>query len=71
MGLFVLTESIPSWMKRPSDLKPCDISIFRSSIQPFWEDEENKNGGTWIIRVKKHMISRVWELLVMAMLGES
>eukprot|EP00116_Pleurobrachia_bachei_P001857 sb/3462119/ len=47
-----------SWMKRPSDLKPCDISIFRSDIQPFWEDEANAHGGTWIIRVRKNLISK-------------
>ena len=34
-----------SWMKRPHDLKPCDIYVFKSGIQPYWEDEGNKNGG--------------------------
>jgi len=59
-----------SWMKRPHDLKPCDISIFRSDIQPFWEDEANKSGGTWIVRIKRQFVSKTWELMVLAMLGE-
>ena len=63
------TTTLHSWMRRPHDLKPCDISIFRSDIQPFWEDEANKNGGTWIVRIKRHYVSRTWEHMVLAMLG--
>ena len=57
-------------MKRPSELKPSDISIFRSDIKPLWEDEANAGGGTWIIRLKKPLASRVWECLILAMIGE-
>ena len=56
-------------MKRPHELKQCDISIFRSDIQPFWEDEMNKEGGTWIVRIKKNMLSRAWEQLILVMIG--
>ena len=57
-------------MKRPSELKPSDISIFRSDIKPLWEDEANAGGGTWIIRLKKPLASRVWECLILAMIGK-
>ncbi|XP_063676709.1 eukaryotic translation initiation factor 4E type 2-like [Bolinopsis microptera] len=73
IGCFQTVEGfweLYSWMKRPHDLKPCDISIFRSDIQPFWEDEANKSGGTWIVRIKRQFVSKTWELMVLAMLGE-
>nr|XP_015196006.1 PREDICTED: eukaryotic translation initiation factor 4E type 2-like [Lepisosteus oculatus] len=35
-----------------------------------WEDEANKNGGKWIIRLRKGLASRFWENIILAMLGE-
>ena len=34
------------------------------------QDEANKHGGKWIIRLKKGLASRCWENLILAMLGE-
>jgi translation initiation factor 4E len=34
------------------------------------QDEANKNGGKWIVRLRKGLSSRYWEILCMAMLGE-
>ena len=34
------------------------------------QDEANRHGGKWIIRLKKGLASRCWENLVLAMLGE-
>ena len=34
------------------------------------QDEANKMGGKWIIRLKKGLASRCWENLILAMLGE-
>ena len=28
------------------------IHIFRAGVRPLWEDEENLNGGRWLIRVR-------------------
>ncbi|KAG8136395.1 hypothetical protein E2320_009341, partial [Naja naja] len=33
-------------------------------------DDANKNGGKWIIRLRKGLASRCWENLILAMLGE-
>lgn len=49
------------------------ILFFLSGSQEncyFLKDELNKNGGKWIIRFKKGLSSRIWENLVLAMLGE-
>lgn len=35
-----------------------------------WQDEANKNGGKWIIRLRKGLASRFWENIILAMLGE-
>lgn len=37
---------------------------------PSWQDDANKNGGKWIIRLRKGLASRCWENLILAMLGE-
>lgn len=60
-----------SHMKRPGDLNGhCDIHLFKQGIKPLWEDEANKDGGKWIVRIRKHFTSRSWENLIMAMVGE-
>jgi hypothetical protein len=28
------------------------IHIFRAGVRPLWEDEENRRGGRWLIRVR-------------------
>ena len=35
-----------------------------------WEDEANKEGGKWIVRLRKGLASRFWENLILAILGE-
>lgn len=35
-----------------------------------WEDEENKQGGKWIIRLKKGVIDRYWEDVLLAVMGD-
>ena len=35
-----------------------------------FQDDANKAGGKWIVRLKKGLASRCWENLVLAMLGE-
>jgi len=31
-----------------------------------WEDDENKRGGKWIIRLKKGVIDRYWDDMLLA-----
>jgi len=58
-------------MKKPSRLPTVsDWHFFKDGIRPFWEDEENKKGGKWIIRVKKGVADRYWEDLLFALVGE-
>lgn len=62
---------IYSHLKRPSTLPSVsDYHIFKKGIRPVWEDEENRKGGKWIIRLKKGVSDRYWEDLLLAMVGD-
>ncbi|RMZ90043.1 hypothetical protein DV736_g2710, partial [Chaetothyriales sp. CBS 134916] len=63
--------AIYSHLKRPSALPTVsDYHIFKDSIRPVWEDEANKKGGKWIVRLKKGVADRYWEELLMAIIGD-
>nr|XP_046185161.1 eukaryotic translation initiation factor 4E family member 2 related sequence 1 isoform X2 [Oncorhynchus gorbuscha]XP_046185162.1 eukaryotic translation initiation factor 4E family member 2 related sequence 1 isoform X2 [Oncorhynchus gorbuscha] len=58
-----------SHLMRPGDLTGhSDFHLFKEGIKPMWEDEANKNGGKWIIRLRKGLASRFWENIILAML---
>ncbi|KAL8828942.1 MAG: hypothetical protein Q9170_006383 [Blastenia crenularia] len=58
-------------LKRPSTLPSVsDYHLFRKGIRPVWEDEENKRGGKWIVRLKKGVADRYWEDLLLAIVGD-
>ncbi|KAL8666797.1 MAG: hypothetical protein Q9168_007404 [Polycauliona sp. 1 TL-2023] len=58
-------------LKRPSTLTAVsDYHLFKKGIRPVWEDEENKRGGKWIVRLKKGVSDRYWEDLLLAIVGD-
>jgi translation initiation factor 4E len=58
-------------LKRPSTLPiVSDYHMFKDQIRPVWEDEENKQGGKWIIRLKKGVIDRYWDDMLLAVVGD-
>jgi len=60
-----------SHLIRPNDLpNTSDYHLFKDGIKPMWEDDANKSGGKWIVRLRKGMASRYWEDLILAVLGE-
>lgn len=48
-----------------------DYQIFKSGIRPVWEDECNIKGGKWIMRLKKGIIDKFWEDLILEMIGDN
>ena len=56
----------------PSALTPTtDYLLFHSGVRrPVWEDPLNLSGGKWIIRLKKGISDRLWEDIILAVLGE-
>jgi translation initiation factor 4E len=58
-------------MKFPSELPfYSDIHLFKENLKPMWEEEGNRLGGKWILRLKKGLSTRLWELLILAVIGE-
>ena len=47
----------------------CDYHVFREGIKPMWEDDANRDGGKWIVRVKKGVAARYWEDVILAIVG--
>jgi translation initiation factor 4E len=57
-------------LKRPDQIpNDSDYNLFVDEIKPMWEDENNKRGGKWIMRLKKGYSSKFWEDLVLAFIG--
>ena len=63
--------TIYSHLKRPSLLPTVsDYHIFKEGIRPVWEDEANRRGGKWIVRLKKGVADRYWEDLLLVIIGD-
>jgi len=56
----------------PSALQPTtDYLLFHTGVRrPVWEDPINISGGKWIIRLRKGVADRLWEDLVLAVIGD-
>lgn len=60
-----------SYLKRPSTLPTVsDYHLFKKDIRPIWEDDVNKLGGKWVLRLKKGVADRYYEDLLMACVGD-
>ena len=64
------------WIKRPNGEEherlpnSTDLHIFRAGIKPMWEDERNRYGGKFVVRVRKGLAARYWEDVCCAIVGE-
>ncbi|RWS30670.1 initiation factor 4E-like protein [Leptotrombidium deliense] len=74
IGIFDTVEkfwNVYSHVLRPNALSGhLDFHLFKDGIKPMWEDEANREGGKWIVRLRKGLASRCWENLILAILGE-
>ncbi|KAM0559767.1 hypothetical protein ACHAPJ_004291 [Fusarium lateritium] len=62
---------IYSYLKRPSALPVVsDFHLFKRGIRPIWEDDVNKKGGKWVVRMKKGVADRYWEDLILNLIGD-
>lgn len=58
-------------LARPSSLHPVsDYHLFKKGVRPIWEDDENRHGGKWLVRLKKGVADRYWEDLMLALIGD-
>jgi len=74
IGTFTTVEefwALYSHLRRPNELpNVSDYHLFKDGVRPVWEDDANKEGGKWMIRLKKGLASRYWEQLVVAIVSE-
>ncbi|KIO25863.1 hypothetical protein M407DRAFT_243938 [Tulasnella calospora MUT 4182] len=64
--------SLHTHLNPPSSLQATtDYLLFHSGVRrPVWEDPLNANGGKWVLRLRKGLADRLWEDLVIAIIGD-
>jgi hypothetical protein len=47
------------------------VHFFRAGVKPAWEDPQNRDGGCWVLKVRKEegRALRVWEEVCVLVLG--
>ena len=43
--------------------------MFKEPIKPLWEDENNKNGGRFSIKLKRGYTTIIWEEMIFVLIG--
>jgi translation initiation factor 4E len=57
---------------RSSKLTPSTTySLFRHPITPTWEHPSHLKGGKWSGHLRKHLSARLWEQLLLALIGDA
>lgn len=46
------------------------LHLFRGDSRAMWEDPENRNGGSFLIRLQKGQVNFFWEKLLLSLIGE-
>lgn len=59
-------------LRPPSGVQPTtDYMLFHAGVRrPVWEDPLNAAGGKWILRLRKGVADRLWEDLVLGVVGD-
>lgn len=68
--------SLYNHIKMPTEIKSGnDYSLFKNNIRPMWEDEQNKNGGRWVISLQKFYrqteLDKLWLEVILCLIGEA
>ncbi|KAF2076506.1 hypothetical protein CYY_002184 [Polysphondylium violaceum] len=80
IGSFSSVEDFWSYyhkLQRPSRMQAdTTYHLFKSGVNPIWEDPENINGGKWVINFTKQNrfifnIDLIWEDIVLGIVGET
>ena len=53
----------------------CSLLLLQEGIKPMWEDDNNKNGGRWLINLDKKQrmtcLDNFWLEVMLCLIGES
>jgi hypothetical protein len=61
-----ITESLPEGL-----VKNCMLFIMRDGINPMWEDQKNRNGGSFSYKVSNKHVYETWRDLTYVLIGEN
>lgn len=61
-----ITESLPEGL-----IKNCMLFIMRDGINPMWEDQKNRNGGSFSYKVSNKHVYETWRDLTYVLIGEN
>ena len=62
--------SIFQHLRKPDSCIPgIEYFMFKEPIKPLWEDENNKNGGRFSIKLKHGYTTIIWEEMIFALIG--
>lgn len=64
-GAISITETLPHKM-----LRNCMLFLMRDGIQPTWEDERNRKGGSFSYKVSNKVVPTTWRDLTYRLVGE-
>ena len=57
-------------LRKPDSCRPgIEYFMFKEPIKPMWEDENNKNGGRFSIKLKHGYTTIIWEEMIFALIG--
>ena len=57
-------------LRKPDSCRPgIEYFMFKEPIKPMWEDENNKNGGRFSIKLKHGYSTIIWEEMIFALIG--
>ncbi|ESO03034.1 hypothetical protein HELRODRAFT_112394 [Helobdella robusta] len=68
--------AVYNYIQSASKIAPgCDYSLFKEGIQPMWEDENNRDGGRWLINLDKRKrateLDKFWLETLLCLIGEA
>lgn len=58
--------------KRPSQFQDkWETFLFKAQIQPFWEEDANKNGGAFLLKFDKEKADKICEDIMLAFVAKN
>ena len=57
-------------LRKPDSCRPgIEFFMFKGDIKPLWEDENNKNGGRFSIKLAQGYTTIIWEEMIFTLIG--
>ena len=45
--------------------------VMKNNIEPLWENEHNKNGGSFSLKIHNKDVNRIWKIIYYKLIGET